>query len=145
MPGVLNPQGRSTLKPDLPLSIPVNELISAQPGDFSLADLVSGAKSAEEIRSTAHGCFIQDGMLVRKWTACTDKGLGEPLYQVVIPAEFREVVLNTAHGDISGHFGVKKTPRSFIIIIFFWRHFFWPRLKKDIVKFIKTYYTCQIK
>lgn len=95
--------------PALPSSISASELILAQQHDSSLADLFANAKSAEEMQSIANGYFTQDGMLVRKWTSCSDKVVGEPLFQIVVPTGFRDVVLQTAHADIAGHFGVRKT------------------------------------
>lgn len=56
--------------------------------------------------------------------------MGEPVYQVVIPSKFCEVVIRVAH-DKSGHMGVTET--------FDWSllHFFWPCVKKSVSAYIK--------
>lgn len=60
------------------------------------------------------------------------------MVQVVIPTLFRSMVLKLAHNDISGHLGVKKTYNRVM------RNFFWPRLKRDVSKYIRTCHTCQV-
>lgn len=75
------------------------------------------------MKSLASGYFTQNGLLLRKWTPCYDKILGAPVVQIVIPKGLREFILKTAHGDIAGHFGVKKTYHSVMCF------FFWPRFK----------------
>lgn len=57
---------------------------------------------------------------------------------MVVPVKFRELVLKTSHGNIAGHFGVKKTYDHIL------RHFYWPRLKRDVSAFIRTCHTCQL-
>lgn len=63
--------------------------------------------------------------------------VGDPVIQIVLPSKFRKSVLRLAH-DESGHWGVKKTYDRVL------RHFFWPRLKKDVAAYIKTCHTCQL-
>ncbi len=46
-------------------------------------------------------------------------------------------MLQTSHGDVAGHMGVRKTYDRIL------RYFFWPRLKRDVAQFIKTCHTCQ--
>lgn len=108
----------------LPSSIPASELISAQQLDSSLADLFAGAKSAEEMQSIANSYFIQDGIFVRKQTSCSDKAVGDTLFQIVIPAGLPDVVLQTTQGDIAGHFRVRKTYDRVL------HHFFGSILRK---------------
>ncbi len=48
-------------------SVSLSELIREQQLDSSLSKLFEGAISSDEIRHVAHGYFLQDGMLVRKW------------------------------------------------------------------------------
>ncbi|KAL0150446.1 hypothetical protein M9458_054263 [Cirrhinus mrigala] len=122
----------------LPPSISRDELIEAQGKDAGLTTLFAAVQSNDDIENAASGYFIKDGVLVRKWTPCSDHALGEPIFQIVIPEALRGLVLKTAHGDVAGHLGVKKTYHSVM------RYFFWPRLKKDVASFIKTCHTCQI-
>ena len=89
-----------------------------------------------EVKDRAHGYFLDNGVLVRKWVPCNEVGVGHPLFQVVVPAKFRKFVLQVSH-DQSGHQGVRKTYDRIL------RYFFWPRLK-DVSKYIKSCHTCQI-
>lgn len=118
-------------------SISLQDLIIKQKNDLQLKPLFESVKTESEIQSLASGYFIQNRLLLRKWTPC-EKILGDPLFQIVIPEGLREVVLKAAHGDIAGHFGVKKTYHSVM------RYFFWPRLKRDVAAFIKTCHVCQL-
>lgn len=119
-------------------SISRDELILAQGKDAGLTTLFASVKSHKEIESMASGYFLSDGILVRKWMPCNDRVVGGPIFQIVIPDGLRELVLKTAHGDIAGHLGVKKTYHSVM------RYFFWPRLKRDVASFIKTCHICQM-
>ncbi|KAI2655621.1 Erythronate-4-phosphate dehydrogenase [Labeo rohita] len=96
----------------LPLSISRDELIKAQGKDAGLTTFFAAVQSNDDIENAASGYFIKDGVLVRKWTPCSDRALGEPIFQIVIPEGLRNMVLKTAHGDVAGHLGVKKTYHS---------------------------------
>lgn len=93
--------------------------------------------SAKEINSVASGYFVQKGLLLRKWLILGTDFVGDAIVQLVVPTKFRPLVLKVAH-DESGHFGVKKTYLSVL------KHFFWPRLKKEVAAYIKTCYVCQL-
>lgn len=59
--------------------------------------------------------------------------------QVVIPVPYRATILNVAHDNpFSGHLGVRKTYDRIL------RHFFWPRLKRDVARYCKSCHTCQV-
>ena len=73
---------------------------------------------------------------MRKWVPHGERGIGDPVYQVIVPATFRKRVLRVSH-DESGHMGVSKTYNRIL------RHFFWPCVKKS-VDYIKTCHTCQL-
>lgn len=62
---------------------------------------------------------------------CDGDFVGEAIFQVVVPSSFLEVVLQTAH-DGCGHLGIKKTYDRVL------RYFFWPRLKCDVSKYVKS-------
>ena len=64
--------------------------------------------------------------------------VNDPLFQIVVPAKFREVVLETAHGNVAGHMGLKKTCDKMLC------DFFWPELRKDVARFVKTCHSCQL-
>lgn len=53
----------------------------------------------------------------------------------MVPAKLRESVLKLAH-DSAGHWGVRKTYDRVL------RHFFWPRLKRDVASYVM--YVCQL-
>ena len=46
-----------------------------------------------EVKDREHGYFLDNGVLVRKWVPCNEVGVGHPLFQVVVPAKFRKLVL----------------------------------------------------
>lgn len=123
--------------PELPASVSVEEWVNAQEGDPSLSNLVENALAVDEVQSAAHGYFIQNGLLVRKWVPCAGDFVGEPTFQIVVPEKFRGGLLKIAHDDC-GHLGVKKTYDRML------RNFFWPKLKRDVSKYIKSCHVCQL-
>ena len=88
--------------PELPTSLSPNEIINAQKNDHSLEKyfaLASGSDKAD------HGYLMQNGLLLRRWSPHVDTDVAGQVLQVVMPVEYRDLVLKTAHGDASGHFG----------------------------------------
>ncbi|KAL2091618.1 hypothetical protein ACEWY4_013881 [Coilia grayii] len=126
-----------TLFPVLPPSFVRSDFIVAQKGDVSLSELWAGAMSADKWESAERGYFNLDGLLVRKFLFY-DRDLKEGLCQIVVPNDYRQQVLQTAHGEGAGHFGVRKTYDRVL------QHFYWPRLKRDVAHFIETCHTCQL-
>ena len=55
-----------------------------------------------------------------------------------MPTVYRELVLKAAHGETSGHFGVRKTYNHVL------QHFYWPRIKRDVARFVKSCHVCQV-
>ena len=53
-----------------------------------------------------------------------------------MPQCFRTDVLSLA--PLAGHLGVNKTYTKVL------SHFYWPGLKRDVVKFCKSCHTCQV-
>ena len=102
--------------PHLPPLVVREEWIKAQKSDVSLSSLWDQVVPRHQVGDVAQGYFVQDGMLVRKWWPCDEDVVGAPVFQVVVPQDFRSV-LRTAH-DESGHFGVRKTYLSVL------KHFF---------------------
>lgn len=109
----------------------LSELAAEQQADPSLTELFDRVVPASEVRDTAQGYVLLNGLLVRKWLLHQDTTVGKPILQVVVPMALR-------HGDLAGHLGVRKTYDRIL------KHFFWPRLKKDVALFIKTCHTCQL-
>ncbi len=114
-----------------------DSLMAEQKADTTLADLFDKVVPDSVVRNIAQCYFLLDGLLVRKWVPHCDRGLGEPFFQIVVPTTLRNKVLQTSHGDVAGHMGVRKTYDRIL------RYFFWPRLKRDVAQFIKTCHTCQ--
>lgn len=123
--------------PDLPLPWSHGEFVKEQHTDQSLSSLFGQAVSPNVFESVAHGYAVQNGLLMRKWTPLSDTLLGEPWLQIVVPSAFRSSVMKTAH-DMLGHLGVRKTYDRIV------RHFYWPRLRKDVAAYIKTCHVCQM-
>jgi hypothetical protein len=124
--------------PVIPLSVTRSDLINAQRADPTLEELHDQIVPVEQLGDGAHGCFLQEDDLMRKWVSHGSCFLGEAISQVVVPVKLRELVLTTSHNDVAGHMGVRKTYNRIL------RHLFWPRLKRDVSDFIKTCHTCQI-
>ena len=59
------------------------------------------------------------------------------IFQVVVPSKFRKEVLRTSHDQL-GHLGVCKT-YDYIL-----KYFFWPCMKRDVSRYIKTCHTCHM-
>jgi hypothetical protein len=59
--------------------------------------------------------------------------------KLCIPASFiRLMLLQEAHGGgLMGHFGIKKTEDILTT------HFFWPKMRRDVVRFVARCTTCQ--
>lgn len=132
---------RRKVFPNLSLLFPTvsrQELVVAQREDPSLKEMFSEVLAPEEVASAMSGCFVEDGLLLRKWLSGREVPIGEPYEQVVVPMSLRDTVLRWAHGDVVGHLGVNKTYNHLL------RYFYWPQLKKDVRRFIKTCSTCQL-
>lgn len=94
--------------PALLPSISTSDLIKEQTADPSLKAFFEQVSPAENFQSASQGCFMLNGILVRKWVPHGDNFLGEPVMQTVVPQKFRQMVLKTVH-DIPGHVGIRKT------------------------------------
>lgn len=93
--------------------------------------------SPEAASESSRGYVVDNNILLRKWVLHCDDFVADPVFQVVVPFKFRDAVLRLAHDD-AGHWGVRKTYDQVL------RHFFWPRLKRDVAGYIKTCHTCQL-
>ena len=116
---------------DYPVSASREELAEEQKADETLKSLFELVNVDNEIRNKAGGYFIEDSVLLRKWSHA-DCFVGDPIVQVVVPVKFRPLVLETAHEKLTGHAGVQKTYDQLL------RYFHWPRVKHDVASFVKT-------
>lgn len=119
------------------LSVSRNDLIKEQKMDSTLAELFDRVVPYDTIVNLPSGYYLQEDVLCRKWVPHGEFVIGDPVVQVVVPQSLRQVVLKTAH-DTSGHLGVKKTYKLLL------KNFFWPKLKRDVSKYIKSCQTCQL-
>lgn len=77
--------------PDLStLSFPVSaeDLGKEQRVNSSLDELFQSAVIPAEVYNIAHGYFVHSEVLLRKWFPHKDDFVGEPVFQVVVPALF---------------------------------------------------------
>ncbi|KAF0047719.1 hypothetical protein F2P81_001352 [Scophthalmus maximus] len=123
---------------DFPLSVSHTELLQEQQSDPSLKNIFDCVLSTPDIKSTACGYFLQNGLVFRKWISLGNDFVKGAVFQLVVLAKFRPLVLKVAH-DEGGHFGVRKT---YLTIL---KYFFGPRLKRDVSSYIKTCHVCQLK
>lgn len=130
-------EGKTLTKIPSVLTISRSDLVSEQQADVSLVDLFDRLLSPDVMQDTASGYYLDGEMLVRKWVPHGEDFVGDPIVQIVVPKNLRELVLKTAH-DTSGHLGVKKTYQLIL------KSFFWPKLKRDVSAYIKTCPTCQL-
>lgn len=128
----------SVTLPDQFTSMSKSELVAEQENDSSLKELFDKVLPLGEINSSAHGYFLHEGLLFRKWVPHGEALVGEAVFQFVVPRKFRDLVLQTCHDNVAGHPGVKKTYDRVL------QYCFWPRLKRDVSAYIKTCRTCQL-
>ena len=61
------------------------------------------------------------------------------VHQIVVPRQCQNEVLHLSHeSPLAGHLGINKA---------YWKvlqHFYWPGLRRDVVKFCTTCHTCQM-
>ncbi|KAI3375870.1 hypothetical protein L3Q82_003755 [Scortum barcoo] len=119
------------------------ELTEAQEGDASIQSAIQAVKLGKwpEENGSSPDCsrlkkemgklMMKDGLLHR----LSKRPSGEEVTQLVLPSEFREVVLKATHDDL-GHLGIERTTdlvRS---------RFFWPKLACDVEQYIKNCGEC---
>ena len=131
-----------SLKDDYDEKLKVNDidwsrdtLIREQKGDPEISKLRSAAEGDDKV------FFIDKGVLMRHYVPISAHNDDEWLKsdQIVVPPKFREVILKRAHENaFSAHLGIGKTLNRIS------RNFFWPKLKKDVVRHCKTCHQCQI-
>lgn len=119
------------------LSVSRDRLVECQKADADLRKYFSGLSSAENLNTKQVAFFLNQGVLMRKWSPRANAE-AESVYQILIPAPFRQHVLQLAHDHPwSGHLGVTKTYCRVL------KHFFWPGLRKDVADFCRSCHICQ--
>lgn len=114
------------------------DLVEEQKRDPSLKDLYELVVPSSQVGNIRQGYVLQEDLLLRIWTPHGDGISGDPIVQVVLPEKFRTSVIHTAHDNIAGHMGIKKTYHRVL------QHFFWPHVKHDVSKYIRTCHVCQV-
>uniref|UniRef100_A0A669CBL6 Gypsy retrotransposon integrase-like protein 1 n=1 Tax=Oreochromis niloticus TaxID=8128 RepID=A0A669CBL6_ORENI len=123
------------LTPALSGDVNKEALISAQENDRSLSPCFAAVAMAGE--SILPRFFLQDGVLMRRWSS--DQSGTSSVTQVVVPSQHRDQVLSLAHdAGMAGHLGVNKTYYRVL------RNFFWPGLKKHVAAYCRSCATCQL-
>lgn len=113
-------------------------LIKEQLEDETLKSLLTLAISEQNSETELlSGYFIREGLLLRRWVSEIEP-ITKNYVQVVVPFKFRESVIRLAHNGVVGHMGVRKTYDRLQ------RMFFWPGLKRDVAKFIRSCHVCQL-
>ncbi len=124
---------------DLSLTIDRVTLASAQKHDDSLTRCRAAVVKKEDVFEKPIAYFWDDGLLMRKRTPVTSECEADAVYQIVVPTQFHSHVLMLAHDhSFSGHLGITKTYYRIL------RHFFWPGLRSDVVRYCRSCHTCQI-
>uniref|UniRef100_A0AAY4BUY6 Gypsy retrotransposon integrase-like protein 1 n=1 Tax=Denticeps clupeoides TaxID=299321 RepID=A0AAY4BUY6_9TELE len=131
--------GDAAAADDVWLSVDKVLIAGEQKTDPSLARCRTAARKGGVVNTSA-SFYWEDGFLMRKWIPPHSEDLGwNAVIQLVVPAKFRGQVLAVGHDhDFAGHLGVNKTYHRIL------RHFFWPGLKSDVVKYCRSCHRCQI-
>ena len=82
--------------------------------------------------------FFRDGLLYRRWTPRIKNGEEFGVDQLVLPREFRPVVMKLSHCiPFAGHLGRNKTTSRML------QRFYWPTLFRDIKHICSCCEKCQ--
>ncbi|XP_062287781.1 uncharacterized protein LOC133992986 [Scomber scombrus] len=125
-----------SLPPDLCVSR--SELVKRQKADQSLKGVYDLVLPTMQVGKVKQGYFLLDNVLVRMWAPHGETFSGDPIVQIVLPLKFRNAIIQTAHDNVAGHMGVKKTYDRVL------KYFFWPLMKRDVSAYVKTCHTCQL-
>ena len=115
------------------------QLIKEQESDEELQNI--SAELNESDKNERIYFYKQNGILFRCWKPreATPEETWQEVHQIVIPKSYRQKVLSVAHENVlSGHLGVRKTHYRIL------KHFYWPKMYKDVANFCRTCHTCQI-
>ena len=118
-----------------------SSLVKAQQADPELKCLSQKACSEAEANEVPECYYVKDDVLMRKWRPPRRPADEEwcIVHQVVVPPGYRKEILRLAHElPMAGHVGIRKTEDRIM------RHFYWPKMHKDVVHYCKTCHTCQV-
>lgn len=115
--------------PNVDFPFDKKHLIEAQKSDVNQTSYFSAAEDKLVLPNCAVAYFLDDGVLMRKWSP-EKKQDWSSVFQVVVPKDYREYILHVAHDhELSGHLGVKKTNCYRL------KHFFWPGMKASVTQY----------
>ena len=114
-------------------------LIKAQHEDSELLTLFSKSVSENELEKERTCYYIKDGVLMRKFRPpdAPTCDTWREVHQIVVPACYRNKVMEIAHDYVGGHLGVRKTTSKVLC------YFFWNGIWRDIAKYCKSCEICQ--
>lgn len=97
-------------------------------------EVVGQSATVRNLWSQWLGVKLQEGVLKRSWQ---EPATGEPRWQVVVPKDLKEQVLEAHHGLPGvGHFGVTKTLRRLR------QAFYWGQSRRDVEDFCRRCDAC---
>ena len=113
--------------------------------EFQMGEIRELQKSDPSLEGTRrlakvnqYGFFFRDGLLYRRWTPRIKNGKEFGVDQLVLPREFRLVVMKLSHCiPFSGHLGRNKTTSRVLQL------FYWPTLFRDIKHICSCCEKCQ--
>ena len=117
------------------------QLIEEQKTDPETRSLIEKAVKFEEINEESECLYLKDGLLMRKWRPPEARVNEEwrVVHQIVVPKRYRQDILSLAHdAPLAGHLGISKTYSKIL------NHFFWPKLKKDVMEYCRSCHVCQM-
>ena len=118
-----------------------SDLIKNQHADKELHTMFQRSVNADEAKLESEGYYTNNGVLMRKWRPPQVPAEDDwaEYHQIVVPQSYRPEILSMAHETpLAGHLGVNKTYNKMA------KHFYWPRMKGDVVKFCRSCHTCQV-
>ena len=121
------------------------ELSDEQKNDLSLKSCVDDAvvwDGEVENLDLSKGAFVNDNGLIYRLSRPLVSPSNEDSNikkELLIPKCHRELILKEAHeGPWGGHLGISKTLNNVR------RNFYWPTVKKDVVRHCKSCHVCQV-
>ena len=118
-----------------------SDLIREQNSDPDVSCLFARSVDESDVSRDPVCFYTMNDVLMRKWRPSdvpTDDGWAVK-HQIVVSSSYRPHIFSLAHvTPMSGHFGIDKTYRRIL------EHFYWPNLRKDVVEFYRSFYTCQV-
>ena len=118
-----------------------SDLIKNEHADKELHTMFQRSVNADEAKLESEGYYTNNGVLMRKWRPPQVPAEDDwaEYHQIVVPQSYRPEILSMAHETpLAGHLGVNKTYNKMA------KHFHWPRMKGDVVKFCRSCHTCQV-